>query len=71
MLVAPDLMPILAFLPGWNAAPASVINGPYYAGTVSNLKVYVSPMMKDGEYVLGVNGSDMATAAAVYAPYMP
>lgn len=71
MLVAPELMPIITFIPGWNAAAAGVVNGPYFAGTLNGLKVYVSPMMAKGEFVLGVNGNDLQTSAAVYAPYMP
>lgn len=71
MLIAPEIMPIITFMPGWNAANAGVVNGPYFAGTLNGLKVYVSPMMNNGEFVLGVNGNDLQTSAAVYAPYMP
>lgn len=38
---------------------------------LGSLKVVVSPAIPAGTYVLGVNGSDMMSAAAVYAPYMP
>lgn len=71
MLIAADVLPVLTFIPGWTAAPAAAINGPYYAGIINNVKVYVSPMMKPGEFVLGVNAGDLQTSAAVYAPYMP
>lgn len=71
MLVAPEVMPIIAFIPGWQPAAAGVVNGPYFAGTLNGMKVYVSPMMNNGEFVLGVNGNDLQTSAAVYAPYMP
>lgn len=71
MLVAADVMPVLTMIPGWSAAPAGAIAGPYFAGTLNGLRVYVSPIMADGTYVLGVNGNDMMTSAAVYAPYMP
>lgn len=27
--------------------------------------------MPQGQFVFGVNGNDMMTSAAVYAPYMP
>ena len=71
MICAPDVLVVLAFAPGFVQAPAANVAGPYMAGTLNGLKVFVSPMMKDGEFVIGVNGSDMKTAAAVYAPFMP
>ena len=70
MICGANILTILPYLKGWNAAPASVVNGPYFAGTVDSLKVFVSPAMGENEYVFGVNGSDLQTAAAVYAPYM-
>lgn len=71
MVCARDVVTVLSFLNGWNAAPLGQINGPYFAGTFNGVKVYVSPMLKAGEYFLGVNGSDMMTSAAVYGVYMP
>ena len=71
MICAPDVMTVISFAPGFHAAPAADVAGPYVAGTLNNLKVIVSPIMEDGTFVLGVNGSDLKTSAAVYAPYMP
>ena len=71
MIVGINVVPVLPYLKGWNAAPAATVNGPYFAGTLDGLKVYVSPAMKADEFVFGVNGSDLQTTAAVYAPYMP
>ena len=68
LICAPDVLVILAFAPGFNQAPAANVAGPYMAGTLNGLKVFVSPMMNDGEFIIGVNGNDMRTAAAVYAP---
>ena len=71
MLIAADLLPILAFIPDFQRAPANTaINGPYFAGTVCGLRVYVSPAMDDGTFVVGLNGNDMQSSAAVFAPYM-
>lgn len=70
MLIASNVLPILTFMKGFTAAPAGQINGPYFAGTLNSLKVYVSPAMEPGEFVCGVNGDDMMSSAAVYAPYM-
>ena len=70
MVVASDVLTVMPYLKGWTAAPASVVNGPYFAGTVDSVKVYVSPAMAQGEFFFGVNGSDLQTSAAVYAPYM-
>lgn len=70
MLVASDIVPILKFVPGFSAAPINSVNGPYYLGTVDGLKVFVTPNIAAGRFVVGVNGNDMMTSAAVYAPYM-
>lgn len=71
MLIASNILPILTFIKGFQAAPAGAINGPYFAGTLNGIKVFVSPAMKAGRFVCGVNGDDMMSSAVVYAPYMP
>lgn len=71
MLIASDILPILAFIKGFQAAPTGSINGPYFAGTLNGVKVFVTPNIKAGKFVLGVNGDDMMTSAAVYGVYMP
>lgn len=68
MIVGSNVLTILPFINGWNAAPMGVVNGPYFAGTFNGLKVYVSPAIDPNEYVFGINGSDLQTSAAVYAP---
>lgn len=70
MLIASNVLPILTFIKGFSAAPATNINGPYFAGTLNSLKVFVTPNIEPGKFVIGVNGSDMMSSAAVYAPYM-
>ena len=70
MLCASNLLPILTMIRGFHAAPAGAINGPYLAGTINGLKVFVTPNIKAGTFVVGVNGADMMSSAAVYAPYM-
>jgi len=71
MVCARDVITVLSFLNGWQAAPLGQINGPYYAGSFNGIKVYVSPMMASGQFFVGVNGNDMLTSAAVYGVYMP
>lgn len=71
MLISSNILPILAFIPGFEAAPAGTINGPYFAGTLNSLKVYVTPNITPNTFVIGVNGDDAMSSAAVYAPYMP
>lgn len=71
MVCAPDVMPILQFVPGFQAASVGDVNGPYFAGTVAGLKVYVTPNIDAGEFFLGVNQGAMQASAGVYAPYMP
>ena len=71
MVCARDVVTVLQFLNGWNAAPKSTINGPYYAGNYNGVKVFVSPQLAPGAFFVGVNGSDLQTSAAVYGVYMP
>ncbi len=71
MLIASNILPVLTFIPGFQAAPAGQINGPYFAGTVNGLKVFVTPNITAGKFVVGCLGNDLMSAAAVYAPYMP
>jgi hypothetical protein len=70
MICASDLIPVFSFIRDWNPAPVSDVNGPYFAGTLGSLKVFVSPALEAGKFIVGVNGSDMMSSAAVYAPYM-
>ena len=48
--------------------PANNVNGPFQAGTYNGLKVFVSPALESGEYVIGVLNNAAKVAAAVYAP---
>jgi hypothetical protein len=70
MICASDVKPVLSLMRGWKGASTSKINGPYLAGTINGLKVFVSPAVEPGRFVLGFNGDDLMTSAAVYAPYM-
>ena len=70
MVVGSNVLTIMPYLRNWNPAPAGVVNGPYYAGTFDSLKVYVSPAIGANDFFFGINGSDLQTSAAVYAPYM-
>lgn len=75
MLASSGVMPILNMMDGFTAASTANINGPYFAGTLNGLKVFVTPNMdidgKIAKFCIGVNGSDMMSSVAVYAPYMP
>lgn len=70
MVVASDVLPILPYLRGYTAAPTTQINGPYFAGTADGIRIYVSPALEAGKFFFGVNGSDLQSSAAIYAPYM-
>lgn len=70
MVVGANVLTVLPYAKGWTAAPASTVNGPYFAGTLDGMKVYCSPSIDDNRFFFGVNGSDLQTSAAVYAPYM-
>ena len=68
VLAASNILPVLSLVKGWKAAPTGAINGPYFAGTINGLKVFVTPNIEQGTFVVGCNGSDMMSSAAVYAP---
>lgn len=70
MICSSSVLPVLSFIKDWKAAPTGTINGPYFAGTLGPLKVFVTPNIATGKFVMGVNGDDMMSSAAVYAPYM-
>ena len=68
ILVSASLLPVMSFIPSFQAAPAGQVNGPYFAGTVDGLKVFVTPNIDENKFVVGVNGNDMMSSCAVYAP---
>lgn len=70
MLIASNVLPVLKFVKGFVASKVGSVNGPYLAGTLDGIKVFVTPNIAPGKFVLGVNGDDMQSSAAVYAPYM-
>ena len=70
MIASSGIKPILGLMDGWKAAASAKINGPYFAGELNGIKVFISPAITQGAFVLGYNGDDMVTSAAVYAPYM-
>ena len=70
MVVAADVMPVLKFVNGFTAVKNAKMNGPYKVGEIDGMDVYVSPLLRSGDFFLGLNGSDMMSSAGVYAPYM-
>lgn len=71
MIIASDILPVLNLVNGFDAAPVTQVNGPYFAGTFGPLKVYVSPAIAAGRFLVGVKGEDELSSVAVFAPYMP
>lgn len=70
LVIASNIKPIISVMRGWKAAGNAKINGPYFAGTLNGLKVYVSPAIAPNRFFVGYNGNDLVTSAAVFAPYM-
>lgn len=70
MVCARNVLNVIKFLKGWKGANKGSFNGPFFAGTLDDLKVFVTPNINEGEYVLGVNGKELDTAAAIYAPFI-
>lgn len=61
---------VLTMIDAFKSSGSGKMAGPYFAGTLNDLKVYVSPRLPANEFFLGVNSADMATSVAVFAPYM-
>ena len=64
-----SVLNILNLLRGWKDSGAKK-SGPYFAGTLNGIKVFVHPIIPKDEFVMGYNGDDMMTSAGVFAPYM-
>lgn len=69
MVIAPDVLPVVSYLKGF-VPTNSTANGPYLAGNYNGLKVFVSPNIEAGRFILGLNDNDLSASAAVYAPFM-
>ena len=70
MICSSAVKTMLPLMRGWKAASTSKISGPYFAGTLNGLKVFVSPIIAPGKFICGFNGDDLMTSAAVLAHYM-
>ena len=70
MIIASDVLPVLRFINGFTAVKNAKMNGPYKVGELDGMNVYVSPLLQNGNFFLGLNGNDMMSSAGVYAPYM-
>lgn len=71
MVCDPEVKVILSGIDAFKDSGVEKMAGPYFAGTLGGLKVYVHPALEEKTFFLGVNSTDMATSAAVFAPYMP
>lgn len=69
MVCSPMVKTMLPLMRGWKAANAKM-NGPYFAGTLNGLKVFVSPSIAKDRFFVGYNGDDLLTSAAVLGTYM-
>ena len=70
MICSSSVKTMLPLMRGWKAASTAKISGPYFAGTLNGIKVFVSPAIAPGKFVCGFNGDDLMTSAAVLAHYM-
>lgn len=71
MVCSPEVKVVLSAIESFKDSGIEKMAGPYFAGTFNGLKVYVHPELEENTFFLGVNSADMATSAAVFAPYMP
>lgn len=68
---ATDLPLVVGLMKNWKDSGQSQKPGPYFAGTINGIKVYVHPGMTQGHFFGGYHGDDLMTSSAVYGPYMP
>lgn len=68
---ATDLPLVVGLMKNWKDSGQSTKPGPYYAGSINGIKVYVHPEMEQGHFFGGFHGDDLMTSSAVYGPYMP
>lgn len=68
---ATDLPLVTGLMKNWKDSGQSQKPGPYLAGTINGIKVYVHPEMAQGHFFGGYHGDDLMTSSAVYGPYMP
>lgn len=68
---ATDLPLVVSLMKNWKDSGQSQKPGPYFAGTINGIKVYVHPEMEQGTFFGGYHGDDLMTSSAVYGPYMP
>lgn len=68
MIASSSVLPVLSLMDSYQPASSVDINGPYMAGTLDGLKVFITPNIEPGTFAIGVNGSDMMSSVAVYAP---
>lgn len=71
MVCAADVEPVLECIDAFKGNGNEKVMGPYKAGTLNGMPVFVHPAMEDGTFFLGVNSGDASATAAVFAPYMP
>ena len=70
LVCASDVKTLFPLMRGWKASENIQRNGPYFAGTLNGIEVYVSPIIEKGRFFVGFNGEDLRASAAVYAPFM-
>lgn len=69
MVCARNVIPVLSVIDAFKASGDKKV-GPYYAGNINGLKVYVSPYLKPSTFFLGFNGNALEASPAVFAPFM-
>ena len=68
---ATDLLLVVGLMKNWKDSGESTKPGPYFAGTINGIKVFIHPEMEQGSFFGGYHGDDLMTSSAVYGPYMP
>lgn len=71
MVANSNLLPIISMTKGWKAIENPKMNGPYLAGSLNGLKVYICDFIAEDRAFVGYNGGDLMTSAGVFGMFMP
>lgn len=72
ILVAPDIIPVLNYIPGYTATGRELdFAGPFQCGTYNGMKVFCSPNLEPKTWRVIVNKNALEATAGVFGTYMP
>ena len=70
MICGANVRTAIAVLDNFKPVSGKQVAGPYFAGELDGLKVYVSPNVDADTFYVGFNGQELDTSAVLFAPWM-